>query len=50
MKKISTYLSMLLMAVIGLASCSEDLEQPPVINPDNGGGEVVYGTGTWDKP
>lgn len=41
---------MLLMSVIGLASCSEDLEQPPVINPDNGGGEVVYGTGTWDKP
>lgn len=50
MNKISKYLFLLMMAVIGLASCSEDLEQPPVYNPDQGGGDITYGTGTWDKP
>lgn len=39
MKKISIYLSMLLMAVIGLASCSEDYAQPPVITPEGGLGD-----------
>lgn len=50
MNKISKYLFLLMMAVIGLASCSEDLEQPPIYNPDQGGAGGSYGTGAWNQP
>lgn len=39
MRKIGIYLSMLLLAVIGLASCSEEYAQPPVITPEGGLGD-----------
>ena len=40
---------MLVMALIGLSSCNEDLEMPPLTNPD-AGGDVHYGTGEWNNP
>lgn len=39
MKKTIIYLSTLLLAVIGMASCSEDYAQPPVIEPEGGLGD-----------
>ncbi len=39
MKKISLYLSMLMLAIVGLASCNEDFAQPPVITPEGGLGD-----------
>lgn len=49
MKKTIIYLSMLMAALVGLASCSEDYELPPLVNPDEGT-DTVYGTGEWDNP
>lgn len=49
MKKFSIYLSMLMLAVLGLASCSEDYAMPPLYNPD-AGDDTSYGTGSWDSP
>lgn len=45
MKNIKIYLSLLLLPLLGLASCTGDFEQPPVILPEGG-----VGTGVWNNP
>lgn len=44
MKKIASYLTLLIMALT-FAACSDDFSQPPVVLPDGG-----LGTGQWDDP
>ncbi|MCM1370059.1 MAG: DUF6359 domain-containing protein [Candidatus Amulumruptor caecigallinarius] len=46
MKKIKLIYALSLALTMGLASCSEDLTQPPVPEPEGG----VVGTGAWDNP
>lgn len=45
MKKTATYVLMLLAMLTGLASCTGDYAQPPVVLPEGG-----IGNGDWDKP
>lgn len=49
MKKLNIFLSALAVAAIGLTSCGNDKEMPPVAFPD-GGSEETIGSGTWDDP
>ncbi|MCM1291337.1 MAG: DUF6359 domain-containing protein [Prevotella sp.] len=44
MKKIASYMSLLLMALVFVA-CNDDFAQPPVVLPEGG-----LGTGQWDDP
>lgn len=45
MKKIASYIGLLLLALIGLASCNGDYAQPPMVLPEGG-----IGNGNWDSP
>lgn len=49
MKKINILLSGLLLCTMGLASCDQDQELPPVAYPDGGSAETI-GSGAWDNP
>ena len=50
MKKLNILLSgLLLLGGMGMTSCDNDKELPPVTYPE-GGSEETIGTGTWDDP
>lgn len=45
MKNIKIYMTLVLMALVGLCSCDDELAQPPVNLPEGG-----VGTGAWNNP
>ncbi len=48
MKKINIFFSLLMVALLGLTSCSEDKDYPPLVNPEKP--DQTYGTGEWNSP